>query len=312
MIFARQLERLRQAAAVAMPGCPPGKVTVDVRDLRSLLYHFDRIDAELRAIHQAPESHPDDGIRFRKLFRHHKSTNGVFCIAELVGFDDSGNAEWAAVDGDLRSLLDRIQAEACDSQTADSEAQAGLCRNGEAQECPCNACHKEKLAANPPADRAGSLMALASRGIVLCPTCGNKRCPHANDHRNACTGSNEQGQVASHGDHSMLLESARANLERLIAAGRVDPAKFKRRLEELKIGKPPLHLPDDFILVQRNPDKAVCLDGSRFHGWLMCRHLDGLFVSERKLEPQELMQAEDQRHYGIMLDGRGSRWMTPD
>ena len=30
--------------------------------------------------------------------------------------------------------------------------------------------------------------------FVVCPECGNKRCPHANDHRNACTGSNELGQ----------------------------------------------------------------------------------------------------------------------
>jgi hypothetical protein len=33
--------------------------------------------------------------------------------------------------------------------------------------------------------------------MVLCPICGNKRCPHANDHRNACTGSNEPGQPGS-------------------------------------------------------------------------------------------------------------------
>ena len=33
--------------------------------------------------------------------------------------------------------------------------------------------------------------------MILCPTCGNKRCPHANDHRNACTGSNEPGQPGS-------------------------------------------------------------------------------------------------------------------
>ncbi|EMD2165772.1 TPA: hypothetical protein ACW9LQ_003145 [Enterobacter hormaechei] len=30
--------------------------------------------------------------------------------------------------------------------------------------------------------------------FVVCSECGNKRCPHANDHRNACTGSNEPGQ----------------------------------------------------------------------------------------------------------------------
>lgn len=33
--------------------------------------------------------------------------------------------------------------------------------------------------------------------FVVCPECGNKRCPHANDHRNDCTGSNEPGQVDS-------------------------------------------------------------------------------------------------------------------
>lgn len=33
--------------------------------------------------------------------------------------------------------------------------------------------------------------------LVVCPECGNKRCPHANDHRNACTASNEAGQEGS-------------------------------------------------------------------------------------------------------------------
>lgn len=33
--------------------------------------------------------------------------------------------------------------------------------------------------------------------MILCPICGNKRCPRANDHRNSCTGSNEPGQVGS-------------------------------------------------------------------------------------------------------------------
>jgi len=38
---------------------------------------------------------------------------------------------------------------------------------------------------------------LTSTRMILCPTCGNKRCPKANDHRNACTGSNEPGQPGS-------------------------------------------------------------------------------------------------------------------
>ena len=33
--------------------------------------------------------------------------------------------------------------------------------------------------------------------FVVCPDCGNKRCPRANDHRNVCTGSNEPGQIGS-------------------------------------------------------------------------------------------------------------------
>ncbi len=33
--------------------------------------------------------------------------------------------------------------------------------------------------------------------MILCPICGNKRCPKANDHRNECTGSNEPGQPGS-------------------------------------------------------------------------------------------------------------------
>lgn len=33
--------------------------------------------------------------------------------------------------------------------------------------------------------------------MALCPTCGNKRCPKANNHRNECSGSNEPGQPGS-------------------------------------------------------------------------------------------------------------------
>lgn len=39
---------------------------------------------------------------------------------------------------------------------------------------------------------------LMSQRMILCETCGNKRCPHANDPDNyACTGSNEPGQDGS-------------------------------------------------------------------------------------------------------------------
>lgn len=33
--------------------------------------------------------------------------------------------------------------------------------------------------------------------LVVCQTCGNKRCPKATHHVHACTGSNEPGQKGS-------------------------------------------------------------------------------------------------------------------
>ncbi len=40
-------------------------------------------------------------------------------------------------------------------------------------------------------------VALNDMRFVVCPDCGNKICPRANDHKNACTGSNEPGQEGS-------------------------------------------------------------------------------------------------------------------
>ncbi len=33
--------------------------------------------------------------------------------------------------------------------------------------------------------------------MVVCCICGNKRCPHATNHENECTNSNETGQAGS-------------------------------------------------------------------------------------------------------------------
>lgn len=38
---------------------------------------------------------------------------------------------------------------------------------------------------------------LSSCMMILCPICGNKRCPHASDHNLKCTGSNDSGQSGS-------------------------------------------------------------------------------------------------------------------
>ena len=54
--------------------------------------------------------------------------------------------------------------------------------------CWCHKCNKGTLVGGFP---------LSMTQMILCPTCGCKRCPHANDHRNACTDSNEPGQPGS-------------------------------------------------------------------------------------------------------------------
>jgi hypothetical protein len=38
---------------------------------------------------------------------------------------------------------------------------------------------------------------ITSQRMILCPECGNKRCPKASNHRYQCTGSNEIGQIGS-------------------------------------------------------------------------------------------------------------------
>ena len=38
---------------------------------------------------------------------------------------------------------------------------------------------------------------LSDMRMIVCPRCGNKRCPKANDHTNGCTASNATGQAGS-------------------------------------------------------------------------------------------------------------------
>lgn len=57
-------------------------------------------------------------------------------------------------------------------------------------ECFCWNCNYGKK------DPVHGLPIVATR-MILCPDCGNKRCPRASDHRFGCTGSNEPGQPGS-------------------------------------------------------------------------------------------------------------------
>lgn len=56
--------------------------------------------------------------------------------------------------------------------------------------CICHRCIREN-------DIRMGALPLSSARMIVCPTCGNKRCPHASDHEIACTGSNAPGQPGS-------------------------------------------------------------------------------------------------------------------
>jgi hypothetical protein len=59
-------------------------------------------------------------------------------------------------------------------------------------ECQCRSCLKGKTV-----ESGFGPIPIEMARMILCAKCGNKRCPHANDHRNECTGSNEPGQAGS-------------------------------------------------------------------------------------------------------------------
>lgn len=62
------------------------------------------------------------------------------------------------------------------------------------ENCECHRCIREKKIGR---DTPFGFMLKSSDRMILCPKCGNKRCPMASDHDLACTGSNEPGQPGS-------------------------------------------------------------------------------------------------------------------
>ena len=58
--------------------------------------------------------------------------------------------------------------------------------------CWCYECNKERQTYI-----GGMNIPFFMTRMILCPECGNKRCPKATNHEHACTGSNEAGQPGS-------------------------------------------------------------------------------------------------------------------
>lgn len=61
----------------------------------------------------------------------------------------------------------------------------------ELTECWCHECEDARL------DKLPRIEQFRSRRFIVCPDCGNKRCPKATQHDLACTRSNAPGQKGS-------------------------------------------------------------------------------------------------------------------
>ncbi|MCP6284996.1 DUF551 domain-containing protein [Klebsiella pneumoniae] len=113
---------------------------------------------ELRLAFEATERESDDG------FNLHKSGIGYA--------DDATQGRWES----WLACRDAMLAAAPQPQNAPQNIPEII------PDCWCRTCRP---------------VVLNDMRFVVCPDCGNKRCPRANDHRNACTGSNEPGQEGS-------------------------------------------------------------------------------------------------------------------
>jgi hypothetical protein len=79
-----------------------------------------------------------------------------------------------------------------DSKNISIEQQA-ISNISNKEKCECRNCLDDFEKLNPP----GPGLSHWTTRMVVCSICGNKRCPHANNHNNPCTNSNEPGQPGS-------------------------------------------------------------------------------------------------------------------
>jgi hypothetical protein len=63
------------------------------------------------------------------------------------------------------------------------------------EECHCETCDPIRV------EFVDGALHSTNMRMIVCAICGNKRCPHATDHRNACTNSNAAGQPGSSWEH---------------------------------------------------------------------------------------------------------------
>lgn len=94
--------------------------------------------------------------------------------------------------------------------------------SAKASACSCEACRPNTL---------------SDMRMILCATCGNKRCPHATNHLNACTNSNSPGQPGSSYGPASKVKAALSQWEDVVRAEQIPledhPAILDKLVEHL-------------------------------------------------------------------------------
>lgn len=126
----------------------------------------------------------------------------------LIDAADAGQAELQELRRSYlahRGEIEDVQAQLYEAENR-NEANAAMLQAGNSPvtpDCWCRTCRP---------------VTMSDMRFVVCPDCGNKRCPHANDHRNDCTGSNDPGQAGS---------AYPAAPQQEVTSARVHPARNK-------------------------------------------------------------------------------------
>lgn len=123
---------------------------------------------------------------------------------------EAGRAIERAVIESLQPAIpaDEVVADAIAHMSKNPE---NLCTSAERVQESTESIHEPAASAEPDCWCEACKPLSVSMRMIVCPTCGNKRCPHATDHRNECTNSNDPGQPGSSYAHCAAPVAAQPN-----------------------------------------------------------------------------------------------------
>lgn len=172
---------------LSTPELQARQTDAEKRELANLRDRWDRV------IRAAENVHGPDAMRFKLSLRKNGTASNCFpkwLDGRWVSFVYAENDAHIGYIARAVEMVNKTAAQAGQGQSddgaADHVAQASKLvdepAHSAAAQCWCQTCRP---------------ITVEDMRMVVCPSCGNKRCPHANDHRNGCTGSNEPGQPGS-------------------------------------------------------------------------------------------------------------------